>query len=164
MPITGYANTMRFCDGCGADLPRWVRLRLEELQDDKPALLDFGLERGDAPVRNAAARRRAGAALLHHQPGRPHAAAVEESRPACEGLRPRIANNSSLMESRCRPKADAGRGGSQRRRHRRYDQVCQGCSDCSARNGPYPWRTTFRSRRPGKRSASTRILEMFCGE
>jgi methylenetetrahydrofolate reductase (NADH) len=44
MPITGYANTVRFCNGCGADLPRWVRLRLEELQDDKPALLDFGLE------------------------------------------------------------------------------------------------------------------------
>ncbi len=44
MPITGFANTVRFCTGCGADLPRWVRLRLEELQDDKAALLDFGLE------------------------------------------------------------------------------------------------------------------------
>jgi methylenetetrahydrofolate reductase (NADPH) len=44
MPITGYANTLRFCAGCGADLPRWARLRLEELQDDKPALLDFGLD------------------------------------------------------------------------------------------------------------------------
>jgi methylenetetrahydrofolate reductase (NADPH) len=44
MPITGFANTLRFCNGCGADLPRWVRLRLEELEDDKPALLDFGLE------------------------------------------------------------------------------------------------------------------------
>lgn len=42
MPITGYANTMRFCSGCGADMPRWVRLRLEELQDDKPALQEFG--------------------------------------------------------------------------------------------------------------------------
>jgi methylenetetrahydrofolate reductase (NADPH) len=44
MPITGYQNIVRFCTSCGADLPRWVRLRLEELQDDKPALLDFGLE------------------------------------------------------------------------------------------------------------------------
>lgn len=44
MPITGYANTVRFCDSCGANLPRWVRLRLQELQDDKPGLLDFGLE------------------------------------------------------------------------------------------------------------------------
>jgi methylenetetrahydrofolate reductase (NADPH) len=43
MPITGYANTLRFCSGCGADMPRWVRLRLEELQDDKPALHEFGL-------------------------------------------------------------------------------------------------------------------------
>ena len=44
MPITGCANTLRFCNGCGADLPRWVRLRLEQLEDDKPALVDFGLD------------------------------------------------------------------------------------------------------------------------
>ena len=43
MPITSYANTMRFCNGCGADLPRWVRLRLEELEHDKTALVDFGI-------------------------------------------------------------------------------------------------------------------------
>ena len=44
MPITGYSNTVRFCNGCGADLPRWVRLRLEELQEDKSGLVEFGLE------------------------------------------------------------------------------------------------------------------------
>ncbi len=44
MPITGFQNIVRFCGSCGADLPRWIRLRLEELQDDKPALLDFGLD------------------------------------------------------------------------------------------------------------------------
>ena len=43
MPITNYANTLRFCNGCGADLPRWVRLRLEDLQYDKQALIEFGL-------------------------------------------------------------------------------------------------------------------------
>lgn len=43
MPITSYTNVLRFCNGCGADLPRWIRLRLEHLQDDKPMLLDFGL-------------------------------------------------------------------------------------------------------------------------
>jgi methylenetetrahydrofolate reductase (NADPH) len=43
MPITGCANVLRFCAGCGADLPRWIRLQLEQLQDDKPALLEFGL-------------------------------------------------------------------------------------------------------------------------
>jgi methylenetetrahydrofolate reductase (NADPH) len=43
MPITNYATTVRFCSGCGADLPRWIRLRIEELQDDKPALHEFGI-------------------------------------------------------------------------------------------------------------------------
>lgn len=43
MPITSYDKTLRFCTGCGADLPRWVRLRLEHLQEDKQGLLDFGL-------------------------------------------------------------------------------------------------------------------------
>lgn len=44
MPITGFANIKRFCAGCGAELPRWIHLRLEELENDKPALLDFGAE------------------------------------------------------------------------------------------------------------------------
>ena len=43
MPITSYASITRFTSGCGADLPRWVSLRLEELQFDKAALVDFGL-------------------------------------------------------------------------------------------------------------------------
>jgi methylenetetrahydrofolate reductase (NADPH) len=43
MPITSYASTLRFCNGCGADLPRWVRLRMEELEHDKAALADFGI-------------------------------------------------------------------------------------------------------------------------
>ena len=42
MPITSFASITKFTAGCGADLPRWVRLRLEELQFDKAALLDFG--------------------------------------------------------------------------------------------------------------------------
>jgi len=44
MPITSYANITRFCGGCGADLPRWIKLRLEELENDKPALQEFGAE------------------------------------------------------------------------------------------------------------------------
>lgn len=43
MPITAYANIVRFCNNCGADLPRWIRLRLDELQNDKEALQEFGL-------------------------------------------------------------------------------------------------------------------------
>ena len=43
MPITSFAGITRFTSGCGADLPRWIRLRLEELQFDKAGLHDFGL-------------------------------------------------------------------------------------------------------------------------
>jgi methylenetetrahydrofolate reductase (NADPH) len=28
MPITSYANLVRFSDGCGAEIPRWIRSRL----------------------------------------------------------------------------------------------------------------------------------------
>ena len=44
MPITNFSQLIRFSQACGADVPRWLRLRLEQLQHDKPALLDFGLE------------------------------------------------------------------------------------------------------------------------
>jgi methylenetetrahydrofolate reductase (NADPH) len=62
MPITGFANTVRFCNGCGADLPRWVRLRMEHLQDDKAALLDFG---EDVVTRLCETLLRGGAPGLH---------------------------------------------------------------------------------------------------
>ena len=62
MPITSYANSLRFCTGCGADLPRWVRLRLEDLQYDKPALIDFGL---DVVTRLCETLLRGGAPGLH---------------------------------------------------------------------------------------------------
>lgn len=44
MPITNYANLVRFSDGCGAEIPRWIRKRLEQLQDDVPSLQAFGLD------------------------------------------------------------------------------------------------------------------------
>lgn len=44
MPITNHAQLTRFSAACGADIPRWVRLRLAQLQDDKAALQDFGLD------------------------------------------------------------------------------------------------------------------------
>lgn len=44
MPITNYTQLTRFSAACGAEIPRWVRLRLEALQNDKPALMDFGLD------------------------------------------------------------------------------------------------------------------------
>ena len=44
MPITNHAQLMRFSAACGADIPRWIRLRLERYQDDRAALQDFGLD------------------------------------------------------------------------------------------------------------------------
>src|SRR3546814_3040547 len=44
MPIVNTAQLLRFSAACGAEIPRWIRLKLEVLQDDKPALLDFGLD------------------------------------------------------------------------------------------------------------------------
>lgn len=44
MPITNYAQLSRFSAACGAEIPRWIRVRLEQLQDDRAALLDFGAE------------------------------------------------------------------------------------------------------------------------
>ncbi len=44
MPITNHAQLTRFSAACGAEIPRWVRLRLEQYQDDKQALQDFGVD------------------------------------------------------------------------------------------------------------------------
>jgi methylenetetrahydrofolate reductase (NADPH) len=44
MPITNYTQLMRFSAACGAEIPRWIRLRLESLQNDRAALIEFGLE------------------------------------------------------------------------------------------------------------------------
>jgi methylenetetrahydrofolate reductase (NADPH) len=44
MPITNYVQLARFSAACGAEIPRWIRLRLEQYQDDRQALLDFGLD------------------------------------------------------------------------------------------------------------------------
>ena len=44
MPITNYQGLVRFSDACGAEIPRWIRLRLEQYQDDDNALAAFGLD------------------------------------------------------------------------------------------------------------------------
>jgi methylenetetrahydrofolate reductase (NADPH) len=44
MPITNSARLLRFSKNCGAEIPRWIRLRLLELEDDHQAIRDFGLE------------------------------------------------------------------------------------------------------------------------
>ncbi len=44
MPITNYVNLSRFSANCGAEIPRWLRFRLEELSDDKRGLQEYGIE------------------------------------------------------------------------------------------------------------------------
>ncbi len=42
MPITNYENLIRFSEGCGAEVPRWLKCRLESYEDDTESLLAFG--------------------------------------------------------------------------------------------------------------------------
>lgn len=42
MPITQYAQLYRFSEMCGADIPRWLRKRLEGFGDDRDAIQAFG--------------------------------------------------------------------------------------------------------------------------
>lgn len=44
MPITQYSQLFRFSDMCGADIPRWMRKRLESFGDDRQAIQAFGLD------------------------------------------------------------------------------------------------------------------------
>jgi methylenetetrahydrofolate reductase (NADPH) len=44
MPITNSSGIIRFADGCGADIPRWIRLRLQGFGDDADSIKAFGLE------------------------------------------------------------------------------------------------------------------------
>lgn len=44
MPITQYAQLLRFSEMCGADIPRWLRKRLEGFGDDRAAIQAFGQE------------------------------------------------------------------------------------------------------------------------
>lgn len=42
MPITNYTNLARFSDACGAEIPRWIRKRLEGFGDDRDSIVAFG--------------------------------------------------------------------------------------------------------------------------
>jgi methylenetetrahydrofolate reductase (NADPH) len=44
MPITGSTQLMRFSDACGAEIPRWIRLRLQGFGDDTASIKAFGLD------------------------------------------------------------------------------------------------------------------------
>jgi methylenetetrahydrofolate reductase (NADPH) len=44
MPITSSTQLMRFSDACGAEIPRWIRLRLQSFGDDVTSIKAFGLD------------------------------------------------------------------------------------------------------------------------
>lgn len=44
MPITQFNKLARFSDMCGAEIPRWIRKRLESYGDDLASIQQFGLE------------------------------------------------------------------------------------------------------------------------
>ena len=44
MPIMGSSQLMRFSDACGAEIPRWIRLRLQGFGDDTASIKAFGLD------------------------------------------------------------------------------------------------------------------------
>ena len=44
MPITNASIIMRFADGCGTEIPRWMRLRLAGFGDDSESIRAFGLD------------------------------------------------------------------------------------------------------------------------
>jgi methylenetetrahydrofolate reductase (NADPH) len=62
MPITSSSQLMRFSDACGAEIPRWVRLRLQSFGDDAKSIKAFGLD----VVTALCERLRAGGAPCFH--------------------------------------------------------------------------------------------------
>ncbi|OWW18812.1 methylenetetrahydrofolate reductase [NAD(P)H] [Noviherbaspirillum denitrificans] len=44
MPITNYSQLMRFSEMCGAEIPRWIRLKLASFGDDTESIKAFGLD------------------------------------------------------------------------------------------------------------------------
>jgi len=62
MPITSSTQLMRFSDACGAEIPRWIRLRLQGYGDDTASIKAFGLD----AVATLCERLRAGGAPALH--------------------------------------------------------------------------------------------------
>jgi methylenetetrahydrofolate reductase (NADPH) len=62
MPITNYSQLARFSDMCGAEIPRWLRKRLEGFGDDRASLAAFGHDMG---IELCAQLLQAGAPGLH---------------------------------------------------------------------------------------------------
>lgn len=62
MPIVNASGIMRFADACGAEIPRWMRLRLQAFGDDAESIKSFGL---DVVTQLCERLREGGAPALH---------------------------------------------------------------------------------------------------
>ena len=62
MPISSFTKLARFSDACGAEIPRWIRRRLEGFGDDVASIRAFGL---DVVTRMCASLLERGAPGLH---------------------------------------------------------------------------------------------------
>ena len=74
MPILGSTQLMRFSDACGAEIPRWLRLRLQAFGDDTASIRAFGL---DVITGLCEQLRSGGAPALHFYTMNQSAAALE---------------------------------------------------------------------------------------
>jgi len=74
MPITSSTQLMRFSDSCGAEIPRWIRLRLQSFGDDTASIRAFGL---DVVTQLCAQLRERGAPGMHFYTMNQSAATVE---------------------------------------------------------------------------------------
>ena len=74
MPIINASGIIRFADNCGADIPRWMRLRLQSYGDDGASIRAFGL---DVITRLCEQLRAGGAPGLHFYTMNQSAATLE---------------------------------------------------------------------------------------
>ncbi|HEY5636404.1 MAG TPA: methylenetetrahydrofolate reductase [NAD(P)H] [Burkholderiales bacterium] len=44
MPIVNFSQLARFSDACGAEIPRWMRVKLESYRDDSASIRAFGID------------------------------------------------------------------------------------------------------------------------
>ena len=80
MPITNASGIIRFADSCGADMPRWIRLRLQGYGDDADSIKAFGL---DVIARLCERLRDGGAPGLHFYTMNQSVATLELMRRLC---------------------------------------------------------------------------------
>jgi methylenetetrahydrofolate reductase (NADPH) len=85
MPIINASGIIRFADNCGADIPRWIRLRLQSYGDDSASIRAFGL---DVITRLCEQLRAGGAPGLHFYTMNQSAATLEICRRLGVGAEP----------------------------------------------------------------------------